>query len=178
MGILLVTLLTLAQPNAQGDDDTIYEIRIRGIEQPIYGWMEEVPNGWRITRDAPWLGNPHRTYTGSEVDVADRVIEVGSKRAERREREARRDGYKEVAGQWVKLTEAELADRANAMITEVRRASTLKTSTPVADAAPHVDAPVSTPARPGFLAQWGLHVAIVVVAGVLIALVVRFAILV
>lgn len=177
MGILLITWLALAQADTSLHGE-IYEIPIKGKDRPIYGTMEERPGGWRIVEDAPWKNNPVHTLSASQVNLADRVVEVASEREARRRREAEIDGFTQVSpGVWVNSTEAALAEYALTEIAKVREqqrpAETAATpETPGTVAAANV-----APPQPGFLAQWGFHAAIIVASGVLIALVVRFAIL-
>lgn len=125
--------------------------------------------GIRLNFDTPWMPRPEAQEVASRWQF---VYETPVVRKERLLQGWESAGYTfvETAQQecWPVLkTELALAERARAMSAPASPAATAEsTEIPL----PPVDG-VSTPAKPGFLQQWGMHLGILAMGAVLLAIV-------
>lgn len=167
-------MVVLGQTDEAAAADRTYTVVLKDGKE-YHGFVTKRGDRVEILLDTPWKQATREYVRDSQIDY--QFPEDAEQRAKRRVEQAAKDGYAPVGDTWVNAVEARLAERARAMIAEVRAEAP---NTPASGQEPRVAEPVATavasPAAPGLLAQWGFHAAIVLVTGTLVALVVKFAI--
>lgn len=125
--------------------------------------------------DSPWLPAP------SYKTVDERSVKVEAERTkdrdQRRRKEALEAGFSDINGRYYPTAEVEWAKQAKKManVQDAAAEPPEETAAPV-ETLPVPESPAPAPA-PGFVARWGAHAVLVVVALLLVVLVVRTMIL-
>ncbi len=173
MGLILITALLVAQAG-NFDPDKTYQVVLKDGSE-VFGTVVKKIDKLEVTPDTPWMSS-------NTVHVLERNLdytreEAADARNERRILKAGEAGFVAVGERWLPKVEVELAQRASELAAEVRKASAPPATDTTTSSRPVAVASLDAPVAPGILAQWGFHVAIIMVAAILIGLVVRFAIL-
>lgn len=183
MTITLACVLTASPEDGPPPPNRpVYEIRIDGEEEPLYGFVDE--NDWtsksvvKIELDAPWSAEP--CYSKAfNPQKATRLEEWSGGRNDRLARQARKLGLRWVKGKYRPQEEVDWARKAEEMAAPLIAAELLKpTAVPVATPSGNAQ-PVAkdNPATPGLLKRWGGQGAILVVALALLGFVAKTMIL-
>jgi hypothetical protein len=178
--LMVVVASTVAQPQPKTDEERPTSVIILpdGKKLPVF-WEERQEQTSadyvRVQIDAPWEPTPQ--YWQGKVSS---ITVSGKERAAARERRLA-DGWKAagfdlVNGRYIPKTEVELAQRARQMAGVAETSSTAPPSPSASsDNVSQATAPASVKdsVAPGFLAQWGAHIGLVIVAGLILALLAR-----
>jgi hypothetical protein len=178
--LIVVATSTVAQPQAKTDEDhpTYTVILPDGEKLPVF-WEERQEQTSadyvRVQIDAPWDPAP-QYWQGKMSSITVSRKERPDARERRRAEGWKAAGFDLVNGRYIPKTEVELAQRARQMagVTETSSTAALSPSASSDDVLQTTaPGPVEDSAAPGFFAQWGAHIGLVIVAGLFLVLLAR-----
>ncbi len=178
--MLTIVGSALAQPQdtAPPPPQPVYEIRVEGQKEPIYGFVSE--EDWkkslaRVTLDMPWASEPD--VRNVNPDKASRQKERPRSRQRRLERQALAAGFERLGDKYYPIKEIQWAQRARDMA-GIRDHTPVEGAVDVPDAVESAPAVPTTPSQspvptPGLIQRWWMHVGLVIVALVLVGLIAK-----